>query len=110
MEIKCTIQFKTQTAHGSGEGVVLFENGEFVVRNKGIATRMLFGALGAALAKGKEVMRFPVSEISSYETFRKMLANYMRFTLKDGSVLLFNYSKNVEEELLAIVSSVPHSV
>ncbi len=108
MVINGAIQFKTPSSRGKGDGVILFENGEFVVRNKGIAT-ILFGAVGAALAKGKEVMRFPVSEIASYETSKKMLAHNMRFTLKDGSFVQFVYPKDMEQELIQIIASVPHS-
>ena len=107
MEFNCSVQFKTNTSHGGGDGVVSFENGEFVIISKGVAARVLFGAIGAALAKGKEVMRFRVEDIASCKAYRKMLANYMTMTLKDGGTLTFNYPKKVEDELLSIVASVP---
>ena len=109
MEINVTVQYKTAAAHGSGDGTVLYENGEFVIMSKGMAARLMFGAIGAALAKGKEVMRFRVEDIATCNTFRKMLANYMTMTLKDGSTLTFNYPKKVEDELLSIVATVPQA-
>ena len=107
MQINVSVQFKTPDAHGAGDGTVIYENNEFVIMSKGMAARLMFGALGAALAKGKEVMRFRVEDIASCKSFRKLLANYMSMTLKDGSTLTFNYPKKVEEELQSIVASVP---
>ena len=107
MQLNVSIQYKTDSSHGAGDGIVTFENGEFVILSKGMAARLLFGAIGAALAKGKEVMRFGVDDIASYRTYRKMLANYMTMTLKDGGELTFNYPKKAEDELLSIVASVP---
>ena len=107
MEFNCSVQFKTSANRGGGDGVVSYENGEFVILSKGVAARVLFGAIGAALAKGKEVMRFRVEDIASYKAYRKMLANYITLTLKDGGTLTFNYPKKVEDELLPIFSSVP---
>ena len=78
-----------------------------MILSKGVAARVLFGAIGAALAKGKEVMRFRVEDIASYKAYRKMLANYITLTLKDGGTLTFNYPKKVEDELLSIFASVP---
>lgn len=107
MEINVSVQYKTSESKGGGDGVVSYENGEFVIISKGVAARVLFGAIGAALAKGKEVMRFTVEDIASYKAYRKMLANYISLTLKDGSELTFNYPKKVEDELLSIFASVP---
>lgn len=107
MEINVSVQYKTSESKGGGDGVVSYENGEFVIISKGVAARVLFGAIGAALAKGKEVMRFTVEDIASYKAYRKMLANYISLTLKDGSELTFNYPKKVEDELLSILAPAP---
>ncbi len=107
MEFNCSIQFKTSASRGAGDGIVTFENGEFIIFSKGMAARILFGAIGAALAKGKEVMHFRVEDIASYKAYRKMLANYVTITLKDGGTLTFNYPKKVEDELLSILAPAP---
>ena len=107
MEFNCTISFKTNSSRGGGDGTVLFDDGYFIIYNKGIAARAMFGAIGAALAKGKEVMRFDVSEIESYRSYRRLFSNYITLTLNDGSTLTFNYPKKVQNELLPILAVAP---
>lgn len=110
MQINVGVQYMTDAGKGGGDGTVIYENGEFVILSKGIAARLLFGALGAALAKGKEVMRFKTEDIASYKAYRKMLANYITLTLKDGGTLTFNYPNKVKEELLSYFANVPQEV
>ena len=97
------------SSFGSGDGAIEFQNGEFVFFLKSIATRLLFGAIGAALASGKEVCRFTVEDLQSYELKEKALSKTLKLNLKDGRFIVFGLKKDVSEAIMPALQSVPQA-
>ena len=76
---------------------------ELVFFRKSAATRALFGAVGVALASGKEVGRFSVEDIQSYSIVEKPFSNQLTLELKNGEYITFKLSDALSSELLPIL-------
>lgn len=91
------------SSFGKGDGSFEYENNEFVVYKKSNAVRVFGGALGVALATGKEALRFGAYSIQSYEVKEKAFSKLLKITLNDGSYVEFKLRSDIEEEILPII-------
>lgn len=80
-------------------GYILVSPTEIVVVKKSVATQAMFGYLGYMLDRGKETLRFPISQIAFAEREQSGLnKNAFRITMNNGESFLFflqNPKKNL---------------
>lgn len=93
------------SSFGKGDGTIEIANNEFVFYKKSNAVRVFTGALGVALATGKEALRFGAYDIQSYEVKEKTFSKMLKITLNDGSYVEFKLKSEVEAEILPIIKA-----
>ncbi len=91
---------------GRGDGAIEINGEEILIFKKSIATRLLFGAIGAALAHGKEAMRFTAADIQSYQIEKKTFTDRMTITLKDSGFVTFNLKNEIRETIMPILEGI----
>lgn len=94
-----------KSSFGKGDGAIEIANNEFVLYKKSNAVRTFGGALGVALAGGKEVLRFGAYDIRSYEVKKKTFSKLLNITLNDGNYVEFKLKSDVEAEILPIIKA-----
>ena len=92
-----------KSSFGRGDGAIEIENNEFTFFIKSFMTRTLFGAVGVALASGKEALKFSVEDIQSYEVIEKTFNKELTIVLKDGNSVTFILKKDVSAEIMPIL-------
>ena len=91
-------------------GRVETTSSEIVVFKKGMATRLLFGAVGDTLSNGKETLRLPFDEIAETKRALDFSGQDAYFiTLKDGRVFIFTF-ENPDSSIRALEAELHHRV
>lgn len=88
------------------DGAIEYKNGEFIVYKKSLSVRIAFGAVGNALASGKEVMRFPYYEIKAYKFSENTINNVLSIDLADGRYIQMTLNSNVKKQLMSLLAQV----
>lgn len=91
------MRFNTTIAgrYGNADGAIEIDGKEIVVFRKSFFVRTFFGALGTALASGKEVGRFTRNEIEFYEIRERAFKSIVWIRFRDGEEFSFTL-KDIE--------------
>ncbi len=92
-----------ESKHGSGDGAIEIENNEIAIFKKSQAVFYAFGAIGTALAHGKEIMRFSLDDVSSYEVTEHLFSNDLRIVLCGGDYVKIGLKSELRDYLLPLL-------
>ena len=94
-----------RSSFGLGDGALEINGREFIFYKKSAITRALFGAIGTALASGKEALRFTVDKVQSYNLVEKTFSRQLTIQLQDGRFVTFTLKKDVEAEVMPLLKA-----
>lgn len=101
MKFKSNVETKPNSYYGMEPGFVeLTSNDELILYKKSKFVRAAFGLLGSWLDEGKEVLRFNLADVESYEQpLHAKNGDERVIHLKDGRYARFTVSGSEKEEL-----------
>ncbi len=88
-----------ESSYGHGDGAIETQGDKFVIFKKSVASRIAFGAVGAALAQGKEIMRFTLNDIQSCNAYTKGIKTWLRINLNDGKYVVMQMKGGVRDHI-----------
>lgn len=92
-----------ESSHGAGEGAVEFDGREFVIFKKSQAVWLFFGAIGNALAHGKEIMRFSMDDIISCRIIQKTFHDRIRIELRNGEHVVLVLKGDMVDDICPVL-------
>lgn len=95
--------FISQENVGNFDGGIEYENGELILFRKSALIRAAFGAIGNALANGKEYQRVPVAQIRSMEIERGTFSSQVTLILPDGTFLRFKHKSDMDAAFIPML-------
>ena len=101
--VKCSVTSFQSNFRLVGDGAIEYIDGEFVLYNKDPMVRVLFGAIGNAIASGKEFKRFRTEDIQSFEIIEKAFTNRLKITLKIGEYFSLKNESDIQRGILPIL-------
>ena len=99
MRYNTSVQYK----NFSGDGAIEINGDEIVVFKKSAAIHYAFGAIGTALAQGKEVVRFSLGEIKAYNIIERLFGQELSITLRNGDSVVVGIKSDMWGSFLPLI-------
>ena len=92
-----------ESSYGAGDGALEYDGQEFVIFKKSQAVRIFFGAIGNALAHGKEIMRFSLRDISLCRIIQKTFHDRIRIELRNGEYVVLVLKGDMIDDIFPVL-------
>ena len=93
------------SSFGACDGADEISGNELIFYKKSQFVRAFFGAVGVAIASGKEALRFSVGNIQSYAVTDKTFSRLLEIKLNDGNYVCFKLKSDVESEIMPLLEN-----
>ena len=87
----------------SGDGAIEVNGKEVIVYKKSEAIRVAFGAIGSALAQGREILRFSIDEIKSYNVINGVIRDELCITLFNSESVTISLKTDIKNDFFPMV-------